>query len=721
MLFVLAGLGCEPVCDTAALESATTGADVEAACMLPEDLSATWTCSAPLPASNEDVAGLEKIHAECGLAGLGEVEAFVTGTGDPVRAAAVYAFALANEVPEGVAAQGAALIVGPRLHEAPLPRVPGAEKVALKPATPLPAFDQAWTGWGPYPGYAHGGLEGQAFFVDLDADPRDLRYAVANLATATEPVWFTVLSDKGVTQVPLYAPGTHRAVLFSEGKVEDLLALAAAEPLALDLSFAPCGEVPEGMSCIDDRDGAATTFFIDTKGSGDLKGCRDAGACRGARGSWQAAREFCSWTGKRLPTPDEWTQAKGRLEDIGDEWTSTQHLFPEAMGYGHLNQVSPKLQTLMTEGGAKKADNVRCVSDHPWLSAFPPATVSQPLPDRGLPTEPSAELVKRAWDIEQDVLDDKGICGEDVRENWRDSLKNGGRSTTECRDPFSYVTPNEPRRYTFGPYIQNLGGGYVGVGSDQSYDFIAEAKSDWAWVFDYDPNVVRLHEVLQVLVPAAKDREDFVALFTDEEAPRARELIEDPTLEAFYNGYRHRLRDHYRRSLKPREEGAPADFGWLTNDEDFGFIQTMIRQKRIVPIGADMLKDQSLVNVGHAARDMGIPIRIYYTSNAPTAWGGQAPPEYKGNVLGLPFDEQSVVLATFNTGGFGQKGYWHQNIAWGLLVQERYAYPTVVDNYKYVWDRIPTDDPDVTIVGLPSTHPPETATKATPQGPSDSP
>ena len=28
----------------------------------------------------------------------------------------------------------------------------------------------------------------------------------------------------------------------------------------------------------------------------------------------------------------------------------------------------------------------------------------------------------------------------------------GGRSTTECRDPFSYVTPNEPMRYIWATY-----------------------------------------------------------------------------------------------------------------------------------------------------------------------------------------------------------------------------------------------------------------------------
>jgi len=555
-------------------------------------------------------------------------------------------------------------------------------------------------------------------------------------------VWFTVISESGLTQVPVYAPGEHRLVSpQTDMSVNDFLADAATEPLAMDLSVSPCGTAPEGMICVNSEDGVLRsehlqplgyTYYVDLAptpvGSEAVSACRDAGACRSAKGSWEADREYCSWSGKRMLTPDEWLWANTRMDDVGEEWTSTQHLFPMGgLGIGHLREFRSGVKKLLNGSGgdgltgegkwgaeslAKRSTVVRCAADHPWVNTFPPAGVTDPLPERGLPPEPDPELLARAHDIQQDVLDDKGICGEDVRENWRESLQKGGRSTVTCRDPFSYVTPNEPRRYTFGPYIQDLGGGYVGVGSDQSYDFIAEAKSEWAWVFDYDPNVVRLHEVLQVLIPAAEDRHDFVALFTEKGAKRSRELIEDKVLEAFYNGYRPRLYNHYKRSLEPREEQAPADFGWLSNDEDFTYIQTMIRQGRLVPIGADMLKNESLVNVGKAARDMGIPIRIYYTSNAPTAWGGQATPEYKGNVLALPMDAQSVVLATFNTGAFGQEGYWHQNISWGPLVQQRYAFPNVVGNYKYVWDRIPTDDGDVTIVGLPSTHPPGTGKKA---------
>ena len=63
MLLILAIVGCA-VCDTAALNSATTGAEAESACELPDDLTATWVCSTPLP-DGKDIQGLEQIHAQC--------------------------------------------------------------------------------------------------------------------------------------------------------------------------------------------------------------------------------------------------------------------------------------------------------------------------------------------------------------------------------------------------------------------------------------------------------------------------------------------------------------------------------------------------------------------------------------------------------------------------------------------------------------------------------
>ena len=53
----------------------------------------------------------------------------------------------------------------------------------------------------------------------------------------------------------------------------------------------------------------------------------------------------------------------------------------------------------------------------------------------------------------------------------------------------------------------------------------------------------------------------------------------------------------------------------------------------------------------------------------------------------------------FNT-GFGQTGYWHNNVYNGPLYQKRLAKASMDAHWKLVTDRMPTDDPDTTVNGL---------------------
>ena len=41
------------------------------------------------------------------------------------------------------------------------------------------------------------------------------------------------------------------------------------------------------------------------------------------------------------------------------------------------------------------------------------------------------------------------------------------------------------------------------------------------------------------------------------------------------------------------------------------------------------------------------------------------------SVLNFPFDDSSIVLSTYNSGGFDQDGYWHHSVANGLLMQQK--------------------------------------------------
>ena len=112
----------------------------------------------------------------------------------------------------------------------------------------------------------------------------------------------------------------------------------------------------------------------------------------------------------------------------------------------------------------------------------------------------------------------------------------------------------------------------------------------------------------------------------------------------------------------------------------------MISQGRIIPVAADMLGDLAMQSIGTQAAALNVAIRVFYVSNAPLAWGGQITDGYRNNVNVMPFDDQSVFLASYGGGGFGQKGYWHCFTASALLMRDRIA--SQDRNETMIWDRV---------------------------------
>ena len=484
-------------------------------------------------------------------------------------------------------------------------------------------------------------------------------------------------------------------------------------PIELSIDAAPCSKI-EGMTCYEGNTNLHT-FYIDEN---PVENCIEPAVCQHKKGTWIYANATCRSHGKRLPSLKEaqkhnskdvfWTSDWSELDKDGNVICADIYPCSQKQQKKFLSDSSKK------NSATEHSGPIFCALDYPTTFSTketPPFTFALAQKEVS-PLLPEPEQAKIAEEtIRHDNLNDKGICGEDAKEKWTEKLRQagGGRSTTVCRDPFSYVTPNEPMRYIWAPYFNNLGEGYAGVGSDQNYDFIAVAKSRWAWLYDYDPNVFRLHKILKPIILHAKDPQEFVSMFNSKNKDKTIQIIKEfyassseldqNILVRFFTGYQTKLQGHYTRSLTPIKE-MPS-FGWLANPENYQYIRTMHQQNRIIPVAGDMLGENGLRSIGDTAKKMNIPIRIYYTSNAPTAWGGQITPNYRKNVASFPFDHQSVVLTTYNSGGFGQKGYWHHNIANARIMQYRInsGYYT---NHSLIWDRVPTPHGDMTTVALPT-------------------
>ena len=208
------------------------------------------------------------------------------------------------------------------------------------------------------------------------------------------------------------------------------------------------------------------------------------------------------------------------------------------------------------------------------------------------------------------------------------------------------------------------------------------------------------------VILASETPEAFLAHFDpastkDTVALIAKTWPDDPdlgTIQRTYLGYQGRLAAIYRKAMTPPPD-APA-FGWLAHADQYTYIRTVFQQGRVVILPGDMLATGTMRSIGAATRALGVPMRVFYTSNAPTSWGGNITKEWRANVGALPFDDDSLVLVTWNHGAFGQVDYWHYNVQRARMYQARLQHPGYLFMWQLAWDRIPSGDPDLTLSGI---------------------
>ncbi|HEY1098556.1 MAG TPA: hypothetical protein VGF99_06495, partial [Myxococcota bacterium] len=503
---------------------------------------------------------------------------------------------------------------------------------------------------------------------------------------------------------------------------------------------------------VDGSEASVSTFYIDDAALSvdDYQRCVDDKSCTPLKNKKLASLDFaqaqayCVFVGKRLPTEWEWQKAVPASST--PEWTSTWFASLPSCGercrgldpLGPCDGASPcsgntGLRTIkgLPSGPAGRKGaalagvpkiGARCASSTTTLATWPPKQIAKPNPPPKTPTPPTAEQLAIFSDVKEDTLA-KQVC------------EKKGRSFVDCRDPNHYIKSNEPRQYVWRPYIENLGGGYVGVGIDQNYSFIAHAKSEWVWLFDYDPTVVRLHHVLRAVILDSKDRESFVAHFTPEMKEHTLALLsstykglaERAAYREIYGVSRAGLHKYYGHQMageiaiaditkvpgsedetpyrtagvKIGEDLPDPSYGWLATEEAYQYIRLLYQQGRVELLKGDMLAKNTMQGIAASAKKLGVTVRIFYPSNAPECWPHTA--QYKSNVRALPFDEQSVVIQSLSgvKAGFGkQKGYWHYNVQSGLQQQELMTHKGYVSLKQLVGARHKSPDPDLTTSGL---------------------
>lgn len=241
---------------------------------------------------------------------------------------------------------------------------------------------------------------------------------------------------------------------------------------------------------------------------------------------------------------------------------------------------------------------------------------------------------------------------------------------TAEREDKHYLAGNERSLYAFYEVIKDVGGGYVGVGTDQAYLFMSWARPEIAWLVDYDPAVGEIHEIYRLFFAAAPTPEEFVALWDKPAREQALAIFGNAhderrakSLRRWYLGYRGWI---HRRLVTVGRAMERADVpSYLTHQEHYDFVRQMLEQRRVRPMLVNLHENKGLRGVGQAADQLGVPIRVLYLSNAEEYWP-RYPKQYRENIAALPFHDDAIVLRTL--------------LIWQINTDYRYNVQSV-DNY----------------------------------------
>lgn len=267
---------------------------------------------------------------------------------------------------------------------------------------------------------------------------------------------------------------------------------------------------------------------------------------------------------------------------------------------------------------------------------------------------------------------------------------------TKAQENKHYLAGNEWTLEVYYPIIKDLGGGYVGVGTDQAYLFMTWAKPEVMWLVDYDPAVQQVHELYRIFFAAAPNPEEFIALWDKPGRERALEIIEAAhderrakSLRRWYLGYRGWIHRRLKRVAQHMKKVKVPTF--LTDQEHYEFAQQMLEERRVRPLLVNLLETKGLRGVAKASEELGVPIRLLYLSNAEEYWP-RYPRKFRELMAQMPFTDDAIVLRTLLIWNVNQD--YRYNVQTVASYLEWLAKPYIDDVYDITHAR-PKADPEI--------------------------
>lgn len=220
-----------------------------------------------------------------------------------------------------------------------------------------------------------------------------------------------------------------------------------------------------------------------------------------------------------------------------------------------------------------------------------------------------------------------------------------------------YIISNERRIELFEPYLKDLGGGYIGVGSDQNLSLAAWAKSTYIWLMDFDDYVVSLNRIHILFLKNCEDYNCFLDKWKRENKDSSLKLVElafskEKDYEIYKKVFTLAIDKNYGVISRLKELNLMSDkFGFNSfhnRKEDYDYLRNLALTDRIRADRGDLTRKGTMMAIANVAKEMKIPIRVIYTSNAEEYF--RFPEEYRANILSLPSDNSGYLVRTFTTG-----------------------------------------------------------------------
>lgn len=221
-----------------------------------------------------------------------------------------------------------------------------------------------------------------------------------------------------------------------------------------------------------------------------------------------------------------------------------------------------------------------------------------------------------------------------------------------------YPASNENRIDLFYEHIKNLGGGYVGVGTDQNFTFIAWARSEYAYLMDFDPVVVCINRIHLHFIDVSPDYPAFRKLWIPKDTSAPLKLIQshfrnDPDyrkiLEAYHIATGQWAPVPWRlRTLEALTSKHSLET-FVNRKDDYDYIRALVKKGRIHAVPGNLNGLKTFMNINRAARNLNIPIRVLYTSNAEDYFKSYSK-EFRRNILDMPVDDKGLVVRTCSVG-----------------------------------------------------------------------